>query len=165
MLIALPMLSCHREQGAKTDAWFDRTRKEIIRQSDYMEDSVGVSYNHDSSFVSKYYYLKGRKMKVEGYNRGRLVTETDYSEDGNFEFRREICKNGDSGFEGFFYKNEAYGLSTWYYCSVKSMIELQGVRYKNEKIGVWRKWSRRGRLLEEINYGKEELLDSLPKLR
>lgn len=130
-----------------------------------MEDSVEVSYNDDSSHVTKSYYLKGRKISVQRYNRGRLVIESVFSEDGNFEFRREVCRSGNSGFEGILYKNSFYGLSTWYYCSVKSRIKLQGVRFKGEKIGVWKEWSRRGNLLEEIDYGRSELLDSLPQLR
>jgi hypothetical protein len=164
-LLVFAMFSCSKKQSNNTDAWFSTTKKEIIRQSSYMEDSVDVSYNKDSSYVSKSYYLQGRKLTMQRFNRGRLVIESIYSKDGQFEFRREVCKNGDSGFEGIVYKDEFYGLSTWYYCSVKSRIESQGVRFKGEKIGVWKKWSRRGRLLEEVDYGKKELLDSLPQLR
>jgi len=162
MLLVLPMFSCSTND---TNEWFNRTKKEIIMQSSYKEDSVDVSYNNDSSYVSKSYYLQGRKIRAQHHNKGRLAIESFYSEDGLFEFRREVYRSGDSGFEGILYKNEFYGLSTWYYYSGKSRIKLQGVRFKGEKIGVWKRWSRRGRLQEEIDYGRKKLLDSLPQLR
>jgi hypothetical protein len=163
-LLMLSLFSCDEKQEGYKDTWFEKAKKEIFRQSSYLADSISISYNDDSSFARKCYFFQGRKLRLRGYSRGHLALETSYSKDGDFEFRREICKNGHYSFEGIVYKNEFYGLSTWYHCSVKSQPQSQGVRFKSERIGVWKKWDEKGDLIGEVDYGKRELLDSLPQI-
>jgi hypothetical protein len=42
---------------------------------------------------------------LKGYNKDVLRLEIRYSNNGDFELRREICENGNYAFEGIVYKS------------------------------------------------------------
>ncbi len=150
-------------QTDQTTKWYEETKAEILRQSDMKADSSSLEYNEDSTFNRESFYLKGHKFRLIGSDtNGGIGLETHYSKDGNFELRREVCENGTFRFEGIYYINKFYGLSTWSYCDGRP--SQQGVRYKSEKIGIWKDWDETGKLTEEKDFGKKEKLDSMPQI-
>jgi antitoxin component YwqK of YwqJK toxin-antitoxin module len=74
-----------------------------------------------------------------------------------------VCDNGVYGFEGIFYKDVAYGQSTWQYCNGK--IQEQGIRFNGKEIGQWKKWNENGDIVEQIDHGNIEQIDSMPKIK
>jgi hypothetical protein len=132
-----------------------------LKQSDLKADSTISTFNEDSTFRREHYYSGGQEFLLKGYNKGVLRLETHYSKDKKFELRREICEDGNWSFEGIAYKEHFYGLSTWKNC--KGQLDHQGIRYNDQKIGVWKTWDE-GKLKEEKDYKNLTKLDSLPTI-
>ena len=61
-----------------------------------------------------------------------------------------------------FYRGSSYGLSVWSNCEGQ-LIE-KGIRYKDQKIGIWKRWDEKGKLIEEKDYENIEKLDSMPSI-
>ena len=153
-------LECVRKTSP--DKWYEDAKAEILKQSELKPDSTIITFDEDSTFKKVHLFSSGHEFLLKGYNKGFLRLETRYSKDGNFELRREICNNGNYAFEGIVYKSNFYGLSTWFYCDGK--IDHQGVRYNNQKIGIWKKFNETGKQIEETDYKNLEKIDSLPTL-
>jgi antitoxin component YwqK of YwqJK toxin-antitoxin module len=150
------------DSKTSADKWFEDTKAEILKQSDLKPDSITLTFNEDSTFKKEHSFSAGREFLLKGYNKGILRLETHYSKDGNFELRREVCDNGNFGFEGIVYKSHFYGLSTWRHCN--GQLDEQGVRHNDQKIGVWRKFDETGKQIEATDYKNIEKLDSMPIL-
>lgn len=163
LTVGLFLTRCATNDGkTSSDKWYEDTKAEILRQADLNPDSTSLTYNEDSTFKKEHYFSGGHEYLLKGYDKEILRLETHYSKDGNFELRREICDNGNFGFEGIVYKGHFYGLSTWRYCN--GQIEHQGVRHNDKKIGIWKKFDETGKQIEETDYKNLEQLDSLPTI-
>ncbi|HEY4063627.1 MAG TPA: hypothetical protein VGM30_17085 [Puia sp.] len=160
ILIILFLYSCtQKPKHLDPSGWYERTKALILSQSNLPTDSTSTEKYED-----------GRNHKIKAFNNGHptvekwyretgeQVVQKNYSRNGQFELREEICKDGKPGFEGIFYKGEAYGLSTWWRCGKSK--EEEGIRYKDEKIGVWKNWDDNGKVTE-TDYKKSDLIDSL----
>ncbi len=143
--------------------WLDDMRRIIIEQS---------SFSIDSSSTEKY---PDRKLHItKSFHQNRLMIEKWYREDGSpavekyyaennlFEYRRELCLDGEIAFEGIFYNGKAYGLSTWWDC--RKNKQEQGVRYADQKIGIWKEWKADGTEIT-TDYRHPELTDSLELIK
>lgn len=142
------------------DKWYDETKAEILKQAEVKPDSITRA--EDSITVKEYSYSNGNVFHERWLKGGKLRAETFYSKDGNFELRREIFENGVFLFEGIVYNDHFYGLSTWNHQNGKP--EQQGIRFNDQKIGVWKKWDEAGKLTEETDYKNLQKLDSLPRI-
>jgi antitoxin component YwqK of YwqJK toxin-antitoxin module len=142
--------------------WYEETKAEILKQSEYKPDSTTFTFNHDSSYRRAHFFFHGQEFLMKGYNKGHLRLEIHYSKDRNFELRREWHDNGIWGFEGIVYKKDFYGLSTWRHSN--GQIEEQGIRCRNEKIGIWKTWSKEGKIIEQTDYKNIGKVDSMPKI-
>ena len=162
---AMVYMRISNSQGSKhlnAYHWYTSTKSIILSDSNAYTDSTSLekypdgkthkiwSYNHGHPTVEKWYREAGEE-----------AAETNFSHDGLFELRKEICKDGNPLFEGIFYKDHAYGPSTWWRCD--STIDEQGIRFNDREIGVWQYWDSSGKV-EKINYHREELIDSLPMI-
>jgi hypothetical protein len=164
-LFALLLLSSCTLHPKPSDPekWYRETKEIILSESSLPTDSTATekyadgtihkakSYNHAHPTVEKWYRETGEQ-----------VVQTNFSRNGLFELRREICKDGKPGFEGIFFQGNAYGLSTWWRCGKSK--EEEGIRYKDQKIGVWKTWDVGGKL-SATDYGHVNLMDSLPWIR
>lgn len=158
------MVSCSNpSKRVSNDQWFSETTQEILAQSNITADSVTNTYNADSSLRWEHHFSKGRKFLTRHHHNSGFVLEIYFSADGLFELRRELCKTGKPGFEGIFYKNKSYGISSWTNCNGR--LQELGVRFNGERIGIWKKWSESGNLIAEFNYNKTEYLDSMPAIK
>lgn len=162
--IVLLLACCASHDGrTSTNKWYEETKAEILKQADLIPDSINLTYNEDRTFKEEHYFSGGHEYLFKGYNNEILRIEAHYSIDGNFELRREICENGNWGFEGIVYKGNFYGLSTWRYCN--GQIDHQGVRHNDLKIGIWKKFDETGKQIEESDYKNIEQLDSMPIIK
>lgn len=163
MVVALFLTRCaSNDSMSSTEKWYENTKATILKQSDLKPDSTTLTFNEDSTFKKEHSFSGGHEFLLKGYNKGILRLETHYSKDGNFELRREVCDNGNFGFEGIVYKSNFYGLSTWRYC--EGQLENQGVRYNDQKIGIWKNFDKTGKQTDETDYKNIEKLDSMPIL-
>jgi antitoxin component YwqK of YwqJK toxin-antitoxin module len=145
------------------DTWYKETKQAILEQSDKPVDSTQTE-KYDDGKPHKVKYFSRGTLTVEKWYRetGKQSAETRYSNDGLFELRREICSNSQTAFEGIFFKRNAYGLSTWWGCGEHKQKE--GIRYKDQKVGQWKKWDSNGK--ETVyDYGSRELIDSLQAIK
>jgi hypothetical protein len=161
--------SCGKSKPQKpkdAQTWFDYTKSVILEQAETKMDNTTYTFTDDQSVehiqlgkheIMRRIYNKKDTSMVWGRDWNAIFY---FSTNGDFEYRQEICKDGTLLFEGIVYKGEFYGLSTWRYCDTKKLM-MQGVRYKNQKIGIWKSWDKDGNL-SETNYNKLELLDSMP---
>lgn len=157
LLALIFIYSCNsKSPNAITDKWFEKTKQSILNYS--LQDPDTVIKESGRSILLK--SIKNGKLLIQKTFRSNrtLESETNFSDDGLFELRKEICPNERVSFEGIFYKGEAYGLSTWWNCN-GSIIE-QGIRYKSEKIGWWKEKNSKGEIIE-INYGNTNYIDSI----
>jgi antitoxin component YwqK of YwqJK toxin-antitoxin module len=163
-LTLISLLSCKdSENKFDPDIWYKDTKQAILEQSDKPADSTQTE-NYPGGKPHKVKVFSHGLLAVEKLYRetGKQSAETRYSNDGLFELRREICPNGKTAFEGVFFKRNAYGLSIWWGCGEHKQEE--GIRYKNEKVGHWKKWDSNGR--ESVSdYGNSELIDSLANIQ
>jgi hypothetical protein len=159
-VLILLLVSCTRDIYNDSLEWYEEIKAEILKQSDLEADSVHTEVN--GTWRKEHSYNNGRKFLVRNFNDGNLRTETFYSTNSDFELRREICDRGLVAFEGIFYRGDAYGPSTWYKCDKK--MTLRGVRYKGKEIGRWKIRNYHNDKLEDKDYGREELVDSLPRI-
>jgi antitoxin component YwqK of YwqJK toxin-antitoxin module len=161
LLLSIGLLfTCCSDKAINADKWYEDTKAEILKQSALKADSIVYTYNGDSTFKNEYHYSAGHVFFLNGYRNGVFRLEIHYSKDGKFELRREIHNSGSFGFEGIVYQSNFYGLSTWRYPDGK--IHEQGIRYKGESIGVWKKYDKTGKLIGEDDYRNMDKLDDLP---
>jgi antitoxin component YwqK of YwqJK toxin-antitoxin module len=159
-LIILLFCSCNqRPNPFNPNDWYQERKERILSESNLPTDSTSIeryengkahkvkSFNHGHPTVEKWYRETGEQ-----------VVQTNYSRDGLFELRREICKDGKPLFEGIFYKGQGYGPSTWWRCGRSK--EEEGVRFKDLKIGVWKYWDTSGKV-SEADYKNGNIIDSL----
>ncbi|WP_143305596.1 toxin-antitoxin system YwqK family antitoxin [Chitinophaga vietnamensis] len=154
---------CHQPQTEVAhEMWYNNTKAVIIDQASVEADSVAYTFNADSSRKIIQDYHQQHLLITRGFQQGNLQYEIYYSKQGDFEWRRELCENGQPAFEGIFYKNEGYGLTTWYNCD--GNIREQGVRLKNEKAGAWKTWNDSARSLQQTRYTPGPSMDAFPKI-
>jgi antitoxin component YwqK of YwqJK toxin-antitoxin module len=157
-LLSLTVCSCKQKHKKPTE-WYNETKAEILKESQLKADSV--SNDTDRGLISKRYYHKGHEF-MRKYGKMPPGAEIRYSLDGTFEFRKEICGNGTQGFEGIVYKGQFYGLSTWWHCNGK--LEEQGIRYRDNRIGIWHWYDTIGKEIKTEDEGRMDLIDSLPQI-
>ncbi len=163
VLTILFLFSCaQKPKHPDPYSWYDNTKAIILSESNLLTDSTSIEK-----------YENGKTHKVKSFNQGHptvekwyretgeQVVQTNYSRDGQFELRMEICKDGKPAFVGIFYKDEGYGPSTWWKCGKSK--EEEGIRYKDRKIGVWKYWNDNGKMTETDNKDGN-LIDSLPSI-
>ncbi|RAJ77609.1 hypothetical protein CLV59_107377 [Chitinophaga dinghuensis] len=164
ILASLILSSCGQPQTRVAhELWYKNTKERILQQSSQEPDSVRYTFNQDSTLKTAWQYHDKHLMTKKGFQQSIFRFEINYSKDGLFELRREMCENGKLAFEGIFYKNEAYGLSTWYDC--KGNPINQGVKYKDQSIGSWKSWKKPMETPAEMDYGNNLPLDSFPTLK
>jgi antitoxin component YwqK of YwqJK toxin-antitoxin module len=156
----LTSFSCTTKQNHfDTDKWYEQTKNKILEMCNITPDSTFKEYYDDGKVHVIKSFKNGHLISEKLFRgTGEQVTETNYSSDEAFQLRKEICEDGQISFEGIFYKGEAYGLSRWWRCD-QSKIE-EGVRFRSDKIGIWKKWNKDGQVTES-NYRHENFLDSL----
>lgn len=175
---ALLFISCNNSPAPDPAiTWYEETKAEILKQADLEPDSVVTFKNTiakretlmngkiivpETTLVVEKAYLDGRIFHVRILSEEKPRAETFYSINGAFELRRELYPNGNYLFEGIIYNDHFYGLSTWSHANGKT--EKQGVRFNDQRIGVWKKWDEAGILTEETDYQNLAKLDSLPQL-
>jgi hypothetical protein len=54
-------------------------------------------------------------------------------------------------FEGILFKDKFYGLSKWKDC--QDRIQMEGIRFEDEKVGIWKIYNDKGQVNEETDYG------------
>jgi hypothetical protein len=160
ILILLSFVTCtNGEKRHEVELWYAETKQAILRQANIKSDSAFVESYIDGRPHILTEYSKGRPVVKTWYREtGERVGETHYSSDGTFELRREIWPNGHLLFEGIFYKGNAYGPSAWW--SADSLGIEEGVRYNNERVGIWRKKDINGKE-NRYDFGHTEYLDSI----
>jgi hypothetical protein len=166
--LTLFLSSCSDSRVKRANEWYEGTKAEILKQSDLIADSTRYELNKDNSFRREYKYCKGHLFLVLGYSIDSISfkkrLEIHFSKDGDFELRREICANGTYLFEGVFYKDHAYGLSTWRHCNT-GQLDDQGIRFKGQTIDIWKWWDENGKLIRVSDGKNLDKLDSLPELK
>jgi hypothetical protein len=165
ILLILFLASCtQKPKPFDPNHWYWDTKALILSESNLPSDST-VTEKYDDGKTHKVRSFNHGHPTVEKWYRetGEQVVQTNFSRDGLFELRKEICEDGKPGFEGIFFKDRAYGLSTWWKCG-KSIKEEEGLRYKDQKIGIWKYWDSSGKVTE-MDYKNGDLLDSLPQIR
>lgn len=143
-----------------TDDWYETTKQRIITEADLPAETLSTGKYADTDLTEITYSHHDQKLKTEILREDSSLTAiTLYSKDGQFELRKEICPNGQTGFEGIVYDGHFYGLSTWWHCN--GQLSHQGIRYKDKKVGIWNRWDENGNLTETTDYENEHLIDSL----
>ena len=160
ILIVLLLSSCtQKPKPLNPYHWYWETKSFILSESNLHADSTSVEKYGDGKTHKIKSIYRGHPTIEKWYREtGEQVAQINYSRDGQFELRKEICKDGKPAFEGIFYKTEAYGPSTWWKCGKSK--EEEGVRYKDRKIGVWKYWNNNGKVTE-TDYKNDNLIDSL----
>ena len=156
------MTCCGISDEEKSKKWYEYTKDEILKQANLKADSIAIVFIKDSTIREEYLFSELHLFKQNDYFLDTLIVETYYSKNSNFELRREICRNGNYGFEGIFYKDNFYGLSSWWYCN--GQLQSQGVRHNGEWIGIWKHWNEDGYLISETDYHNTSKLDSMPQI-
>ena len=146
------------------DKWYKQMKDFILVESNLPADSSSIEY-----------YVAGQKHKIKYYHKGFITTEKwyresgeqvleiHYSNDQQFELRKEIiCESGQVSFEGVFYRKYSYGLSTWWNCD--NQKESEGIRYRDNRIGVWKTFDKNGDSTL-TDYKKYNLIDSLQLIK
>ncbi|MBV8253145.1 MAG: hypothetical protein JO154_11105 [Chitinophaga sp.] len=163
-MVSVILFSCSQPQTRVAhELWYKQTKEAILHQSALEPDSVWYTFNQDSSYKTIWQYHEHHLITKRGFNKSIFRYESNFSKNGLFELRREMCDNGKIGFEGIFYKTKAYGLSTWYDCQDHPVS--QGVRFNGEKIGNWKSWKSPKEAPTEEEHGNQLPLDSFPVLK
>ncbi|NIG55825.1 hypothetical protein [Chitinophaga sp. Cy-1792] len=164
LILSLPIFAaCERQQTAVAHRhWYEHTKSTILEQAGMAPDSIAYSYNEDSTHKVVEQYHDKHLLSTRGFDHDILRYEIFYSIDRDFEFRRERCENGNPAFEGLFYKNEGYGITTWF---AGNRLKEQGVRFKNNRVGIWKLWTKENMEPEEKNYGGDAAIESFPVLK
>ena len=162
LIIALLTHCTNHDRKEQSNKWYLETKTEILKQSNLNADSTSQTFNEDKSYLTEDYYSFGHKFLTKGYNNTIPRLEIHYSKDGNFELRRELCDNGNLGFEGITYKEHFYGLSTWRRCN--GTLDQKGVRFNDQKIGIWKEKALWGQY-KNTDYGNYNKFDSMPTIK
>ena len=150
--------SCNHDRKIPSQKWYTETKTEILKESELQPDTT-VTNVIDSVFTEKHLLNKSHEFKKLGYKKGKLGLEIYYSTNGDFKLVRELYNN-ETLFEGIAYKDQFYGLSTWK--NVNGFLSEQGVRYKNNKIGIWKRYDENGVRKDDTDYKQQEFIDSMP---
>ncbi len=154
------LMQCRKTTPFSPETWYQTLRTTIQSQADLQADTTHFEYLADSTFSHRAFIHGGRVFREEWYGKaGDLQGKSLFTPDGKFEWRCEICPDRSVGFEGILFKNKFYGPSTWWYCN--GQMRQQGYRYANREIGIWRRWDENGVLVDSIDRGNHDLLDSL----
>ena len=178
LAVALLFINCANSPAPDpANKWFEETKTEILKQADHKPDSVVTVKNNnakretltngniiipDTTLIFENAYFNGRLFHKQVVKEGKLRAEIFYSNDGAFELRKEFYGNGVSLFEGIAYNSHFYGPFTWHYENGK--IKKQGIRFRDQKIGMWRDLDETGEKQQRIDYRNLDKIDSLPKL-
>lgn len=160
--ILLLLVRC-REQPPDPSEWYASVSARIEQSAGLQADTTHLEFLADSAFSHRTFIHRGHVFREEWYDRsGQLQGLSLFTPDGKFEWRREICPNGTTAFEGILFKNKFYGPCTWRYCN--GQLRQQGVRFANREIGGWHRWDQNGAPVDTIQRGNEQLADSLTAL-
>lgn len=178
LAVALLFINCANSPAPDpANKWFEETKAEILKQADHKPDSVVTVKNNtakretltdgsiripDTTLIFENAYFNGRVFHKQVLKQDKLRAEIFYSNDGAFELWKEFYENGIYLFEGIAYNKHFYGPSTWKYENGK--IKKQGVRFKDQKIGIWKDLDETGEKLQKVDYKNLDKLDSLPQL-
>ncbi|MFB6456870.1 hypothetical protein ACE38W_16480 [Chitinophaga sp. Hz27] len=164
LILSLPIFAaCQRQQTTVAhQQWYEHTKNTILEQAATPPDSITYSFNEDSTHKVVMLYHDKHLLATRGFDHDILRYEIFFSKDGNFEFRRERCENGNPAFEGLFYKNEGYGLTTWF---AEKRLKEQGVRFKSQRVGIWKLWTKENKEAEEKDYGGDAAIESFPAIK
>lgn len=143
--------------------WFDQTKNEILNQSNLTADSTFVTLSDDSVITWTHNLFKGQEFSKEGKIKEKLRIKSYFSKSADFELRQEICDNGLVAFEGILFKDKFYGLSKWKDC--QDRIQMEGIRFEDEKVGIWKIYNDKGQVNEETDYGHYKSVDLFPKIK
>lgn len=160
LLFASFLAQCSKQPSVNPSDWYESLRSTIQTAALLNADTTHFEYLADSAFSHRTFIRQGRIFREEWYgNKGGLQGVSLFTPDGKFEWRCEICPDSSRGFEGILFKNKFYGPCTWWYCNGR--MRQQGFRYANREIGAWRRWDENGALVDSIDRGNHDLLDSL----
>jgi hypothetical protein len=159
MLIA----SCSEQKPFNAEQWFQENKEIILAQATAPTDSVMRRNWSNDSPEREFFYRQGMLVVEKRYrDTGFPAIEKYYSNDGDYEFRREFCPDGSVSFEGIYYKGFGYGMSTWWGCGVPT--QERGVRIKDKKVGNWLTIDSKG-TQGQTDYGNEQLIESLKEMQ
>jgi hypothetical protein len=162
-VLLVTVTGCKRKVLQPQD-WYDKTKLEILKQSELKPDSVSNEFERDSTLRNEHSFFGGREFQLKAYLNGTLALEKRYSKDGTFGLVREICSDGTNSFEGISFKGRFYGISRWRFCDKAVGYRTEGIRFKDEKIGVWRETDNRTNIVTVTDYKRLSLLDSMPEI-
>jgi hypothetical protein len=160
-LVCMTLLisACDQPQPFDPEKWYAANKEIILRQANEPTDSVERRNWGNEVPEREFFYRKGKLVRETRYrDTGVMAIEKFYSKDGQYELRREFCTDGSVSFEGIFYKNFSYGMSTWWGCGVPT--QERGVRVKDKKIGSWLTIDAKG-VQGRTEYGNEDQLEIL----
>ncbi|MCK6691044.1 MAG: hypothetical protein L6Q97_02960 [Thermoanaerobaculia bacterium] len=161
--LLLPILflaKCQKQSSVNPVTWYETLRANIQGVADLAADTTHFEYLADSTFSHRTFIRAGRVFREEWYGKaGDLQGISLFTPDGKFELRREICPDRSTGFEGILFKNKFYGPCAWWHCNGR--MRQYGFRYANREIGAWLRWDENGVLVDSVDRGNHQLLDSL----
>jgi hypothetical protein len=155
----------------KTDVWFNDIKTAIEKRAATKPDSIAVTYNEDSTSRFEHYFSGGNEYKVNKFSQDLfiesdtfyLVMKSLYNSDKTFELRKGWFIDHTLQFEGVLYKGLYYGPFTLYYPNGK--VNIQGVRYKDEDIGIWGKWDDDGTFVGNTDHKNASKEDAILKIK
>ena len=149
-------VACNHSQDKKNViARYATGRERIVLE--YKDPADSSTYTYNEYFVNgrlrtKADFVKNIKTGMQNYYRqnGTLSASITYSENGKCEYRKEICENGKTSFEGKFEDGLFQGKMKWYYCS--GVIRKQGNKVDGKENGHWVSYFENGKIEEEGDY-------------
>ena len=140
-------------------SWHEIVRRLILLNSGEFSDSTIVKVNSDSVIINYFderNLVRSRMMDQHS----RVISESRFSQSGEFELRISWCIDGCFKAEHILYKGRLFGLSYEWNCKKKE-YEF-GFYFDNKRIGVWTFMTSDGSIIKS-NYGDVDLIKFLPE--
>lgn len=155
ILLIIIFTACNNSQDRKVVARYATGRERVVLE--YKDPADSTTYTYNEYFVNgkprtKVDFVKGIKTGEQKYYRqnGTLSASIVYSDNGKCEYRKEICENGKTSFEGKFKDGLFQGKMTWHYCS--GAIRKTGDKVDGKENGPWVSYFENGKIEEEGDY-------------
>jgi antitoxin component YwqK of YwqJK toxin-antitoxin module len=148
-------LGCNNSQDRKVVEHYATGKERVVLDYKDPADSTTYTYNEyyeNGKLRTKVDFVKGIKTGEQKYYRqnGTLSASIIFSDNGKCEYRKEICENGKTSFEGKHEDGLFQGKMTWYYCS--GAIRKTGEKVDSKEHGHWISYFENGKIEEEGDY-------------
>lgn len=160
LILVILSFSCNKEtQEDRIRVLFIAIEESIIKEAEFSPDSI--FYVSDHGAILKVFVKNDKTLKEEIFTKDSSlkIAVIRYAKGGDFELRNELGKNGQIITNGILYKGEYYG--PWEVNYKNSKKQYRGFRYKDKYIGDYFHYFANGAIESVVNYGNEELLDSI----